>query len=318
MFVAKNKKIIILSSILVILLIAIAFNFLRKDSKEVKSSNFFNTVKEISQEEKKEKYHLKTNFIQQYGEIPFNVYADGTIAYDFDSGEILYQKLQDMKLPTASISKVMTALIVLENSKTDNLITVSKNAEEQIPNKADLKDGEKLTVDELLYALMMLSANDAAYALAEGTLGYDEFVKKMNEKAEWLGLKNTKFTNPAGFDDPEHKSTAYDLGVITRYAIKNHPEILKYMGTLEYSIQKSDRNEPHYLYHLSGLLKSYQGMDGAKTGLTWEAGNTFIGTAKRDGKRIVIVIFNTHSAGEDIGNVLNYGFRNMDKISGIK
>lgn len=312
-----NRKIILIVFALIVLgVIVLGLSKLNpkekdsKPSKAVKASH--KELKPISENERNE-YQLKTNFIEEYGEAPFNVYSDGAVVINADNGQIYYQKNPDMKLPTASISKIMTATIALEYGEKEKLINISKNASEQIPNKLQMDEGEKLKLDDLLYALMMLSANDAAFAIAEGTLGLDEFVKAMNEKAGWLELKNSNFQNPAGFDDPNHKSTAYDLGVITRYVIKKYPEILKYMGTLDYSVPETSHNKPHYMYHLSGLLKSYPGMDGAKTGYTWEAGHTFIGTAKKENTRLIVVVLNSQDSGYDIRTLLDYGFRSANK-----
>lgn len=307
----------ILAAIIILLILGISIAASKKtnDSKNkvVKASQKAEGNKPLNEKEREE-YLLKTNFIEKNGEIPFNVYSDGAVVFDSESGEILYQKLPDMKLPTASISKIMTAIIVFENAKLDKEIKISGNAAGQIPNSMDLREGEILKVSELLHGLMKLSANDSAFALAEGTIGLDNFVSAMNKKAEWLELKNTKFTNPAGFDDPEHKSTAHDLAVITRYALKKHPNILEFMGKDDVSIEKNEKHDAHFIYHISGLLKSYEGLDGAKTGYTWEAGHTFIGTAEREGKRIGVVILNSHNSGGDITGLLDYGFRSVNKL----
>ncbi|PIZ00229.1 hypothetical protein COY62_03645, partial [bacterium (Candidatus Howlettbacteria) CG_4_10_14_0_8_um_filter_40_9] len=273
----KYKKIIIFG----LLAVGIAVLFIKfsgqksigigtsRKGKQVKAEKIVN----ISEKEKKD--YLLDNPFTENNLMPFSVQSDTAIAFDVDTGEVYYAKNVDTKRPTASISKIMTATIVLENIDTKELLTVSKTASEMIPNKIVMKEGEQLKVDDLLYGLMMISANDAAEVLAEGT--FDDrgrFIEKMNEKARWLELKNTNFVTPSGMDDPDHYSTPYDLGVILRYAIRKNPEILKYMGTKEHSVFPTDHNESHWWQHISGLLSSYQGMDGAKTGFTWDAGNT--------------------------------------------
>lgn len=308
----RNRKLVVLG-ILVIGILALFSKFSGQKStgvgkdrkgKQVKSEKIAN----ISEKERKD-YFLNNPFTKN-DLMPFAVQSDTAISFDVDTGEVYYAKNVDTKRPTASISKIMTAAIVLENIKADELLTVSKTASEMIPNKIVMKEGEQLKVDDLLYGLMMISANDAAEVLAEGT--FDDrgrFIEKMNEKAKWLELKNTNFVTPSGMDDPDHYSTPYDLGVILRYAIKKNPDILKYMGSKEHSVPATDHNESHWWQHISGLLSSYQGMDGAKTGFTWDAGNTFLGTAKRGDHRIAVIVFNTQDAGPDIRTLLDYGFK---------
>lgn len=279
-----------------------------KKGKQVKAEKIIG----ITERERKD--YLLDNPFTDDDLMPFAVQSDTAIAFDVDTGEVYYAKNVDTRRPTASISKIMTAIIVFENNDTNRLLTVSKAASEMIPNKIVMKEGEELKVDDLLYGLMMISANDAAEVLAEGTFDdRNKFIDKMNGKARWLELKNTNFTNPSGMDDPDHYSTPYDLGVILRYAIKKNPEILKYMGTNEYSVPATDHNESHWWQHISGLLSSYQGMDGAKTGYTWEAGNTFLGTAKRGDHRIAVVVFNTQDAGNDIRTLFDYGFKEANE-----
>lgn len=254
-------------------------------------------------------YHLENPFTEK-DLMPFSVQSDTAIAYDFDSGKILYAKNIDTKRPTASISKIVTATIAIENASLDKILTVPKAAAEIIPNKIVMKEGEKVKLNDLLYGMMMISANDAAETIAEGIFdSRDKFIEKMNEKVKWLELKNSNFAEPAGFDNPNHYSTPYDLGVFTRYTLKKHPELLKFMGQQTYSIPAGEGSDPHWFQHTSGMLKSYPGMDGAKTGYTWDAGQTFIGTAKRDDKRIVVIVFNTQNAASDIKTLLDYGFK---------
>src|SRR3972149_4587953 len=304
----KYKKLLFSVAAFAAVVYALSFVPKNNDGINISSKSIKVKAEKISEKERDE-YHLKNPFTEQ-DLMPFSVQSDSAILFETETGKVLYAKYINEEKQTASISKIMTAVVAVENSKPDKLITISKTAAEQIPNKLGLKEGERIKAEDLLYTMMMLSANDSAYALAEGTLGYNNFVKAMNEKAAWLELKNTIFTNPAGLDDPNHKSSAYDLGVITRYALKKHPEILKYMGTIDYSISETDRNPAHYAYHISDMIKSYPGMDGAKTGYTWEAGHTFLGTAQRNGKRLVVIVFNSQDPNGDIRTLLDYGFNN--------
>lgn len=311
MFV-KNKKTAILIVIFFIFFLVIAFtpqmkNVKGKSTPKPKKTGVVDNTK-MSEKEKGE-YHLVNPFTEN-DLMPFSVQSDTAIAFDSGSGEILYSKFINTKAMTASISKIMTALIALENIDAEEYLPVSKEAADMIPNKIVMNEGELIKVDDLLYGLMMISANDAAEVLAEGVFNdRDKFIDEMNKKAEWLGLKNTSFVTPSGLDDPNHLSTPYDLGVITRYALKEHPNILEYMGKLEHSVFPTETNESHWWQHISSAIRTYPGMDGVKTGYTWDAGNTFLGTALRGDKRVVVIIFNSQDASGDVTSLFDYSFK---------
>jgi D-alanyl-D-alanine carboxypeptidase len=205
---------------------------------------------------------------------------------------------------------VLTAVVALENYDKDKLCEISQEASEVEPYKISMSKGEKIRVEDLVYGMMMVSANDAAEVLAEcDPSGKQGFIDKMNEKVKELGLADSHFVTPNGLDDPNHLTSAFDMATITNYAIKAHPDFLMYMGNKgEYSISATDHNEPHWWSQISTLLKTYPGMDGAKTGFTYDAGNTYIGTAERNGRRIIIVYFDAHSTTYDATTLLDFGF----------
>lgn len=239
--------------------------------------------------------------------------SKSAIVVDQKTNEILYAKNIQKPLPPASIIKMLTLAVALERFDEDELITISDHAAGQIPNKITMKPGERIKLSDLLYGLMMISANDAAYAIADADNdGFEGFVTAANEKARLLGLTDTTMKNPAGLDAKGQVSTAYDLATITRYTLLNHPQVIKYAGkTSDYSIQQSSHNEAHWWFgHLSQMLTSYKPMIAAKTGYTDIAGNTYIGIAEKGSRRLVLVILGGKNAGinTDVKALLDYGF----------
>lgn len=312
-YLKSNKK---LSSLLLIILVVSAvspiagagIHFLKKGNP-AGASNM--TEKETQKliATNKEKYGLKNDWLTGNPQtIP--VSTKSAVILDYNTGELLFAQNEHDKLPPASITKVLTAVVVLENMKPDKLCTISQETADTEPYKIVMKAGEKISVEDLTYGMMMLSANDAAEALAECYDGGKQaFMDKMNERIRLLGLTDSNFVTPNGLDDPAHLTSAYDMATVTSYAIHTQPTLLDYMGRKEdYAVVATDHNDAHYYYSLSTLLKTYKGMDGAKTGFTYEAGNTYIGTAMRDGRRIVIVYFGANSTTYDAELLLDQGF----------
>lgn len=238
--------------------------------------------------------------------------AKSAIVVDETTNEIVYEKEMHVKLPPASITKIDTISVALENLNTDDLITVSEKAAGEEPNKIVMKAGEKMPLSDLLYGLMMISANDAACAIAEAVPGgYDKFIELMNDKVRLLGLTDTHFTNPSGLDNPEHYSSAFDIAALSRYALLSHPETIDYMGKKDdHSVYPTDHNESHWWGHISAMLYRYPGMIAAKTGYTDEAKSTFIGVAERNGRRLVVVLLGSEDANNDVPKLLDFGFSN--------
>lgn len=241
-----------------------------------------------------------------------DINAKSAIVVDENANEIIYQKNPNEKLPPASIAKIATISVALENLKKDQLITISEKAASQEPNKIVMKTGEKLKLDDLLYGLMMISANDAACAIAEAIDGgYERFIELMNEKVKKLGLTNSNFKNPSGLDDPQQISTAFDIATLTRFALLNHPETISFAGKKEdHSVYPTSSNESHWWGHISGQLYRYPGMVAAKTGYTDIADSTFIGIAERNGRRLVVVFLGSTDANGDVPKLLDFGFAN--------
>ncbi len=257
----------------------------------------------------KAKYYPKMDWLTAHPQtLPVSTKA--SIILDYNTREVLFAQNEHAKLPPASITKVLTATVVLENMKTDKLCPISQEAADTEPDKIGMRVGEQMSVEDLLYGMMMLSANDAAEALSECyDGGKPAFMAKMNEKVKSLGLTDSNFVTPNGLDDPNHYVSAFDMATITEYAIRTIPNFLDYMGRkTDYSVAATDHNDAHSYYQLSTLLKTYPGMDGAKTGFTYDAGNTYIGTAMRNGRRIIIVYLNAYSSTYDATLLLDQGF----------
>jgi len=243
--------------------------------------------------------------IETYNNENLNINARSAIVMDFDTGRVLYEKNAYQKRPMASTTKVMTAIVALENGNLDDIVTVSRNAASIHGSLMHLSAGEKLTLRELMYGLLLCSGNDAAIAIAEHIGGsVDGFCEMMNKKAKEIGAVNTNFTTPHGLDETGHYSTAYDMALITRYAL-NIPVFNEIVKTT--SIQIGNR----FLSNTNEMLTSYQGADGVKTGYTGKAGRCLITSATRDGRRFIsVVLFCDSRAQRALSSkiILDYAF----------
>ena len=216
---------------------------------------------------------------------------------------VLYGKNINQRLPMASTTKIMTGLAVLENSKLDEVVTIPRKAVGVEGSSIYLKEGEKLTVKELLYGLMLRSGNDAATALAIHTgKSVEGFVKMMNDKALSLGLKSTHFTNPHGLHNQNHFTSAYDLAYISATAMQN-PVFAEIVGTKFITIGGMDGNR--YLYNKNKLLKSYPGATGVKTGFTKKAGRCLVASSKRNGMEVIAVTLNSGPMFEECSRLMD-------------
>ncbi len=207
--------------------------------------------------------------------------AAAAILMDADSGEILFEKDAGRCMRIASTTKIMTALVALERAKLTDTITVT--ASHMVEGSSMyLKPGETVTVEELLYGLMLCSGNDAALALADCCGGLDAFVQAMNEKAAALGMKDTSFANPNGLDDENHYSTARDMAVLAVYAAED-PTFRRICSTKTATV--GGRSMTNH----NKLLRQIEGCIGMKTGYTKAAGRTLVSCAERQGRRLVAV-----------------------------
>lgn len=242
------------------------------------------------------------------------ILAKAVLVYDLTTGETLYSKNPKERLPMASLTKIMTAIIALENKKGDNRYLVSKKALVG-ENSMGLSEGEVLSLEELLYGLMLTSGNDAAEVLAENFPGgRGEFIRAMNNKAKSLGLRDTVFSNPSGLEgDGEQYSTAYDLLVISKYVLDNFPLFNKVVSTFDYNIPQTSTHKAFYLENETNLLTSYPGVKGIKTGFTPKAGLCLMTYLEYGGHRIIGVILGSNNRREEMKELLDYSL----KIQGI-
>lgn len=252
---------------------------------------------------------------------PAYIAAKNYILIDAETAYPLVQKDPYIAVPIASTTKIMSAIVALENYNLNDIVEISSNAARQIGSEIMLRTGEKLSVESLLYALLIQSGNDAAMALAEHfpQRGLEGFVAEMNRKAQYLQLKGTEFKDPAGLDDAG-RSTAFDLAVLTSYAFKN-PTFRKIVKIPEFTITSVDGKFAHQLENSNRLVKGdeplyYPYALGVKTGFTPEAGHCLVAVAEKDNRRLVSVILNTYentveASAKESRKLLEWGFNNF-------
>ena len=238
-----------------------------------------------------------------------NTSATSAILMDMDSKRILYSKDINNIRSVASISKIMTAIIAIESGRLDEEVVIDDEIDKAYGSGIYIKKGEKLTLRDLVYGLMLRSGNDAALAIANYvSKDTDSFVKLMNEKANKIGMKNTTFNNPSGLDEEKgNYSTAYDMALLMSYAYQNK-EFKKITGTKKYTL-KTNMNT--YVWHNKNkLLNSYKYTTGGKTGYTKIAKRTLVTTASKDNLNLVVVTLNDGNDWDDHKKLFEYGFNN--------
>ncbi|NTU69647.1 D-alanyl-D-alanine carboxypeptidase [bacterium] len=239
-----------------------------------------------------------------------NVSSRSYLVLDKNTNNILAEKDSDISIPMASLTKIMSAVIVLENTDLENTLVVSKNAVSAYGEGIDLRAGETLTVRDVLYAALLSSSNDACVALAEGVSeSEDKFVELMNKKAQDLGLSKTHFTNSAGLDDPKHLSNVKDLARLTRYALLNET-FAEIVSTKEKLITSAEGIN-HYLRNTNKLLGTIEGVFGVKTGLTGEAGECLVTLVEREESSIIVVTLGSEDRFSDTKNLINWVYQNF-------
>lgn len=233
------------------------------------------------------------------------VSADSAVLMDGLTGRILFEKNPDRQSRIASTTKIMTALVVLETCDPDQVVTIGQETVGIEGSSLYLKAGEQMTIEQLLYGLMLSSGNDAAATLAIAAAGsIESFAEKMNEKAQQLGLTRTRFVNPHGLDAEGHFGTARDLAVLTRYAMERE-DFRKIVATKTYEIG------PRQLINHNKLLWRYEGAEGVKTGYTKKAGRILVSAAERGGRRLIAVTIGAPDDWNDHTAMLDYGFSSM-------
>ena len=239
--------------------------------------------------------------------------AHSAVLYLPETHSFLYAKNADTRMAMASTTKIMTALIVLENSNLDDIVTIPQQAVGTEGSSAYLKVGEKLTIEEMLYALLLQSANDVAVSLAYHIGGDIEgFAELMNSRAESLGLVDTHFSNPHGLDDKEHYTTARELSIIAAEAMKN--DIFRQIVSTKKKSFVTEERSRTYINH-NKLLALYDDCIGVKTGFTKKSGRCLVSAAERDGLTFISVTLNAPNDWSDHTDLLNYGYSRIEKIT---
>lgn len=251
----------------------------------------------------------------------FSIYSDSAILIDSDTGIILYQKNENEKLYPASTTKIITAILAIENCKLTDKITASYNAVMSIPagySNAAIQPGETLTVQELLDMFLIHSANEIGYIFAEHISGnLKDFATLMNQKAISLGCQNTNFTNPSGIHDPEHYSTAYDMALIARYCMKNET-FRNIVSKASCRVEATDKYEQRYFKNTNDLINQsskyyYEYAIGIKTGYTSQAKSCLISASVKDNLELIAVVLGAKPLDNryvDSINLFEYGYSN--------
>ncbi|NLM97262.1 MAG: D-alanyl-D-alanine carboxypeptidase, partial [Halanaerobiaceae bacterium] len=218
------------------------------------------------------------------------VSAKCAVVLDMETGQVLYNKNMSIKAFPASLTKILTTIIALEEGDINDIVKVSRRAAYQEGSSIYLQEGEEIKLEDLLYGVMLSSGNDASVAVAEHISGsIDEFALLMNEKAKEIGALNSNFKNPNGLPDPDHYSTAYDLAVIMRYAMKN--KIFRTIsGTKNRTISWAGNDWGRGLRNHNKLLWLYDDITGGKTGFTKAAGRCLAASAERNGREVIAVV----------------------------
>ena len=263
-------------------------------------------------------------FIKNVSAVEMDISAKSAILVDFNTGKVLYSKNENEPLAMASMTKVMSMLLIMEkiddgSLKYDDIVEISTEASSMGGSQIFLNPGDKYKVIDLLKGVAMASANDAVVALAEKTYGSKEhFIEAMNKKAESLGLKNTHFVNVHGLDEEGHYSSAYDMSVMARELLK-HEKILDFTRVYEEYLTKPDGSQI-WLVNTNKLVRFYDGVDGLKTGFTQKAGYCLTATGKKNNLILISVVMGEESIekrSSDTVKLLNYGF-NTFKVNLIK
>lgn len=258
-------------------------------------------------------------------EIEEEPYGKSAILMEADTGAVIYAKDIDEKLYPASITKIMTGLLAVENLKLNDTVTFTREMLDSLPYDAAIQGvsvGEVMTVKDCLYSLMLRSNNDMAVALAYTIAGSEEeFGKMMTNRAKEIGAVNTNFVNASGLHDENHYTTARDMALITREAMSN-PTFAAIFSTSEYELSATNKSEAFTIWHRHNMLVKgradyYQYAVGGKTGYTDQAGRTLVTAAEKDGMKLISVIMfsSNESIFTDTRSLFNYGFNNFHKVT---
>jgi len=253
------------------------------------------------------------------------VNAKSAIMIEESTGKVLFENNADERRAPASMTKVMTLLLIMEHIESGKIklsdkVMITENAASMGGSQVFLEAGTEMTVDELIKAICIASGNDAAVALSEYIAGSeDKFVELMNKRAKELGMKNTTYENPHGLDSENHLTSARDMAIVARELVK-HKKILEYSSTYEEYLKKPDGSST-WMVNTNKLIRYYSGLDGLKTGFTETAGYCLTATANKNNMRLITVVMGEESSevrNKETVELLNYGFANYKKNVVIK
>ena len=269
-------------------------------------------------EDEEEIRQEEVNEIVESAATPINepqINARAAIIYDRSTKQIIWGKNEMEKRAMASTTKIMTAIVVLENANLDDVVTISKKAAGTGGSRLKIRAEDKIAVRDLLYGLMLRSGNDAAVALAEHVgESVEGFAGLMNKKAEQIGLKNTHFVTPHGLDDENHYTTAYELAILTDYALENST-FKKIVNTKSTQIRINEN--PMNIYNTNELLGVLPGVDGIKTGFTNNAGRCLVTSCTREKNQIITVVLGCDTKKQrtsDSTKLIEYAYKNYKRI----
>lgn len=246
------------------------------------------------------------------------VTADAAVVMDYETGEVLYGKNMHVQRPPASTTKIMTTILGIELGNLKDKVIASPRAASQEGSSIWLKAGETLTMEEMLYGIMLSSGNDASVAVAEHIAGnVEKFAELMNRKAKEIGAINTHFMNPNGLPNEQHLTTAYDLAMIMRYGMQ-YPIFRELNATKYKSIAWPGSEWDRGLRNHNKLLWMYADADGGKTGYTKAAGRCLISTAQRNGRRVIAVVLHADALWQDSIALLDYGLDAFSNLTLVK
>ncbi len=308
--VGGMRKIILISLIILIVL----------SLSLVLTRNFHKNVGILGS--RKERIESETNlwqpqlFNENIGQDKLSINAKAALALDFETGQVFYSKKPHLHLPFASLAKIMTAMVALDHAAPDEILEVPPEAAmEKLPDGSSfmgVTPGEKYTVQDLLYGLLLPSGNDAARTLALSLAGdLDTFVYWMNRKAKAIGLSDTHFTNPSGLDDSNSYSTVFDLAKLSHFALTRYPQIAQIVATRGHEILYTTEHKYLFFGNFNDLMLIYPNIDGVKPGNTEEAGSCLIATSTREGKRVMVIVLGTPARNPETIKLLDFSFERL-------
>ena len=243
----------------------------------------------------------------------FDISASSAVLYEPVTKRVLFERNSNTQMSMASTTKIASCITAIENGNLKDVVTVSETASETEGSSVWLESGEKLTLEELLYGMMLSSGNDAAVAIAEHVGGsVEKFAELMNEIAFKSGAINTNFTNPSGLDNENHYTTALDLAKLTAYALEN-TTFLKIVSTKEKTIPWEGHEWNRKLINHNKLLKLYDGCTGVKTGFTKKSGRCLVSSAVRNGITLIAVTLKAPDDWNDHMKLFEYGFSELQE-----